>query len=118
MFSALILDRSHLFRGPLNSWYQTLCHSLLPLDDPLGSDAPVAEAMTPLVALALDSSDRRESGADILEVDRLILGRFGAGSGVLLRGTSGSLMISLLLLGFVTSLSKCCIKDFLTLIRC
>ena len=57
--------------------------------DPLGSDAPVAEAMTPLVALALDSSDRRESGTGSLEVDRL------------LRGTSGSLMISLLLPGFV-----------------
>ena len=59
--------------------------------------------MTPLVALALDSSDRRESGAGVLEDDRLILGHFGAGSGVLLRGTSGSLMISLflLLLGFV-----------------
>ena len=40
--------------------------------------------MTPLVALALDSSDRRESGAGILEDDRLILGHFGAGSGVLL----------------------------------
>ena len=49
--------------------------------------------MTPLVTLALDSSDRRESGAGILEVDRLILGRFATGSGVLLRGTSGSLMI-------------------------
>ena len=65
------------------------------MDDPLGSEVPAAEAMTPLVALALDSSDRRETGAGILEDDRLILGHFGAGSGVLLRGTSGSLMISL-----------------------
>jgi hypothetical protein len=56
--------------------------------------------MTPLVALALDSSDRFESGAGALEVDRLFRGRFGAGSGVLLLGTSGSSMISLLLLGF------------------
>jgi hypothetical protein len=56
--------------------------------------------MTPLVALALDSSDRRESRAGAFEVDRLVLGRFGTGSGVLLRGTSGSSMISLLLLGF------------------
>ena len=56
--------------------------------------------MTPLVALALDSSDRRESEAGFLELDRLALGRFGTGSGVLLRGTSGSSMISLFLLGF------------------
>jgi hypothetical protein len=53
-----------------------------------------------MVTLALNSSDRRESRAGNLEVDRLILGRFGAGSGVLLRGTSGSTMISLLLPGF------------------
>ena len=70
------------------------------MDDPLGSEAPAAEAMTPLVALALDSSDRRESGAGILELDRLALGRFGTGSGVLLRGTSDSSIISLLLPGF------------------
>ena len=56
--------------------------------------------MTPLVALAPDSSDRRESRAGAFEVDRLVLGRFGTGSGVLLRGTSCSSMISLLLLGF------------------
>ena len=42
--------------------------------------------MTPLVTLAPDSSDRRESRAGTLEVDRLVLGRFGTGSGVLLRG--------------------------------
>jgi len=36
----------------------------------------------------------------MLEVDRLILGRFGAGSGVLLRWTSGSSLISFLLPGF------------------
>ena len=70
------------------------------MDDPLGSEVPAAEAMTPLVALALDSSDRRESGAGFLEDDRLILGHFGAGSGVLLRGTSDSSMISLLPPGF------------------
>ena len=50
-----------------------------------------------LVALALDLSDRRESGAGVLEVDRLVL---GTGSGVLLRGTSDSSIISLLLPGF------------------
>ncbi len=71
------------------------------MDDPLGSEVPAAEAMTPLVALALNSSDRRESRAGAFEVDRLVLGRFGTGSaswdlGVLLRGTSCSSMISLL----------------------
>ena len=70
------------------------------MDDPLGSEVPAAEAMTPLAALALDSSDRRESRTGNLEVDRLVLGRFGAGSGVLLRGTSDSSMISLLPPGF------------------
>ena len=70
------------------------------MDDPLGSEVPAAEAMTPLVALAPDSSDRRESRADAFEVDRLVLGRFGTGSGVLLRGTSCSSMISLLPPGF------------------
>ncbi len=39
---------------------------------------------------ALDSSDRRESRAGIFEADRLVLGRFGTGSGELLRGTSDS----------------------------
>jgi len=70
------------------------------MDDPLGSEVPAAEAITPLLALALDSSDRRESGAGFLELDRLALGRFGTGSGVLLRGTSDSSIISLLLPGF------------------
>ena len=56
--------------------------------------------MTPLVALALDSSDRRESRTGNLKAVRLTLGRFSAGSGVLLRGTFGSSMISLLLPGF------------------
>ncbi len=56
--------------------------------------------MTPLVALALDSSDRRESRAGNFEVDQLVLGRFSTGSGVLLRGTSCSSMISLLPPGF------------------
>ena len=70
------------------------------MDDPLGSEVPAAEAMTPVVALALDSSDQCESRTGNLEVDRLVLGRFGAGSGVLLRGTSDSSMISLLPPGF------------------
>ena len=61
---------------------------------------PAAEAMTPLIALSLDSSGRRESRTGNLEVDRLVLGRFGTGSGVLLRGTSGSSVISLLPPGF------------------
>ena len=67
------------------------------MDDPLGSEVPAAEAMSPL---ALDSSDRRESGAGVLELDRLALGRLGTCSGVLLRGTSDSSIISLLLPGF------------------
>ena len=75
------------------------------MDDPLGSKVTVAETMTPLVALALNSSDRRESPTGNLEADRLILGRLGAGSGVLLRGTSGSSMISLLLPGVVNNAS-------------
>ena len=58
------------------------------MNDPLGSEVPAAEAMTPLVALAPDSSDRCESRTGNLEVDRLVLGRLGTGSGVLLRGTS------------------------------
>ena len=70
------------------------------MDDPLGSEVPAAEAMTPFVALALDSSDRRESRTGNLEVYWLVLGRLGTGSGVLLRGTSDSSMISLLLPGF------------------
>ena len=70
------------------------------MDDPPGSEVPVAEATTPLVALALDSSDRRESRAGNFEVDRLVLGRFGTDSGVLLRGTADRSMISLLLPGF------------------
>ena len=49
---------------------------------------------------ALNSSDRRESRAGIFEADRLVLGRFGTGSGELLRGTSDSSIISLLLPGF------------------
>ena len=56
------------------------------MDDPLGSEVPAAEAMAPLVALAPDSSDRCESRTGNLEVNRLVLGRFGTGSGVLLRG--------------------------------
>ncbi len=70
------------------------------MDDPLSSEVPAAEARTPLVALALDSSDRRESRAGNFEVDQLVLGRFGTGSGVLLRGTFCSSMISLLPPGF------------------
>ena len=65
------------------------------MDNSLGSEVPAAEAMTPVVALALDSSDRCESRTGNLEVDRLVLGRFGTGSGVLLCGTSDSSMISL-----------------------
>ena len=40
--------------------------------------------MTPPVALTPESSDRWESRAGAFEVDRLVLGRFGTGSGVLL----------------------------------
>ena len=70
------------------------------MDDFLDSEVPAAEAMTPLVALALDLSGRRESRTGKLEVDLLVLGLFGTNSGVLLRGTSGSSMISLLPPGF------------------
>jgi len=71
------------------------------MNDPPGSEVPAAEAMIPLVALALDSSDRRESRAGIFKAYRLVLGRFGTGSGELLRGTSDSSVICLLLPGFV-----------------
>ena len=47
--------------------------------------------MTPLVALALELSDRLESGTGLFEVDLLLLGRSQ------LLGTSFSLTISLLL---------------------
>ena len=57
------------------------------------SVAPVVEALTPLIS-------RLESGTGVFEVDRLVLCRFDAGSGVLLLGTSSSGMNSLLLFGF------------------
>ncbi len=47
-----------------------------------------------------DSSDLHESRTGNFELDRLVLGHFGTDSGVLLRGTSDSSMISLLLPGF------------------
>ena len=69
------------------------------LDDSLDSVAPALEALDPLIALAPDSSDRLESGTGTFEVDRLVLGLFGAGSRVPLLRTSSSGMISLLLFG-------------------
>jgi hypothetical protein len=111
---APILESHRLPRAPLPRFVQQLVTNPPPrtplprivqrkvsepasLDAPLGAGTLAAEALTPLVALTLDSSDRLESGTGIFEVDRLILGRFGAGSGVLLLGISSSLMISLLL---------------------
>ena len=73
----------------------------LPLDAPLGAGALAAGDLTLSVATAVDSSGRLDFGTDNLEVDRLFLGLLGAGSGVLLRWTSGSLIISLLLLLFL-----------------
>ena len=49
-----------------------------------------------LVAPALDTCDRLESGPGLVELDRLVLGRFGAGSGVPLLGKSSSTITSLL----------------------
>ncbi len=115
MSSALILDNHRLSQSPLPRTAQQLVTDplsrcllprtfnsrYLPLDDLLGSDVPVAKALTALFAPVLDLSDWLEIGTGTFEVDRLSLDRFDAGSGVLLRGTSSSLMISLLLLGFV-----------------
>ena len=64
------------------------------------SVAPALEALTPLISLTPDSSDRLESGTGAFEVDRLVLCLFDADSGVPLLGTSSSGMISLLLFGF------------------
>ena len=52
------------------------------LDDSLAPVAPALEALDPLTALAPDSPDRLESGTGIFEVDLLVRGLFGAGSGV------------------------------------
>ena len=73
----------------------------LPLDAPRGAGSLAAGDRTLLVATAVDSSRRLDFGTDDLEVARLFLGLLSAGSGVLLRGTSGSRMISLLLLMFL-----------------
>ena len=73
----------------------------LPLDAPRGAGSLAAGDRTLLVATAVDSSCRLDFGTDDLEVARLFLGLLSAGSGVLLRGTSGSRMISLLLLMFL-----------------
>ena len=64
------------------------------------SVAPAVEALTPLISLTPDCSDRLGSGTGVFEVDRLVLCLFDAGSGVLHLGTSSSGMISLLLFGF------------------
>ena len=53
-----------------------------------------------LVAPALDTCDRLESGPGLVELDRLVLCRFGAGSGVPLLGKSSSRIASLLSLEF------------------
>ena len=57
-----------------------------------------------VVAPALNASDRLESGPGLVELDRLVLCRFGAGSGVPLLGKSSSTITSLLSLGFLDML--------------
>ena len=66
-----------------------------PLDAPRGAGSIVTGDLTLLVVTAVDSSGRLDFATDNLEVDRLFLGLLSAGSGVLLRGTSDSLIISL-----------------------
>ena len=66
-----------------------------PLDAPRGAGSIATGDLTLLVVTAVDSSGRLDFGTDNLEVDELFLGLLSAGSGVLLRGTSGSLIISL-----------------------
>ena len=66
-------------------------------DVPLDAESPASKTWPPLVALALDSSDRLESRSGLFELDRLVLCRFGAGSGAPLLGMSSIRMISLLL---------------------
>ena len=58
------------------------------LDESLAPVAPALDALDPLAALVPDSPDRLESGTGNFEVDLLVRGRFGAGSGVPLLGTS------------------------------
>ena len=70
---------------------------VLVLDVPLDAESPASKTWPPLVALALDSSDRLESRSGLFELDRLVLCRFGAGSGVPLLGMSSIRMIPLLL---------------------
>ena len=62
---------------------------------------PLPRIVQQLVTNPVDSSGRLDFGTDDLEVARLFLGHLSAGSGVLLRGTSGSRMIYLLLLMFL-----------------
>jgi hypothetical protein len=77
-----------------------IIHQLV-TNPPRGAGSLAAGDLTLLVVTAVDSSGRLDLGTDALEVAQLFLGLLGAGSGVLLRGTSGSRMISLLLLMFL-----------------
>ena len=70
---------------------------VLVLDLPLDVESPTSKTWPPLAALALDSSDRLESRSGLFELARLVLCRFGAGSGVPLLGMSSIRMIPLLL---------------------
>ena len=115
MSLALILDSQRLPRAPLPRIVQQLVtndsspedrsaegvRAGLPLDALRGAGSLAAGDLTLLVATAVDSSGRLDFGTNDLEVARLFLGLLCAGSGVLLRGTSGSRMISLLLLMFL-----------------
>ena len=69
---------------------------VLVLDLPLDVESPTSKTWPPLAALALDSSDRLESRSGLFELARLVLCRFGAGSGVPLLGMSSNRMIPLL----------------------
>ncbi len=64
---------------------------VLVLDVPRDAESPASKTWPPLVALAL------ESRSGLFELDRLVLCRFGASSGVPLLGMSSIRMIHLLL---------------------
>ena len=66
------------------------------LDNSSATAASACETLGLLVAPVLDTCDRLESGPGLVELARLVLCRFGAGSGVPLLGKSSSTITSLL----------------------
>ena len=68
----------------------------VPRQDALILRVNAKSVTTPLSAPALDTCDRLESGPGLVELDRLVLCRLGAGSGVPLLGKSSSTITSLL----------------------